>query len=140
MTSDHEKSVLIYLQILKLEKIMNLYFFGSNIIWGRYEIWHFHDWRFDNEHKNIHFEITKSSFFSNFISEQKNKVTLFSSTLKVVKTKLYLLSWSEFILVNYDIFVVSWRCWETPQKSQMTKSLCLPQMTSNKKMKAIYFL
>ena len=40
MTSDHEKSPLIYLQILKLEKIMSLYFLDRTSFEGdmRYDI------------------------------------------------------------------------------------------------------
>ena len=54
--------------------------------------------------------------------DPKNKGTLFSSTLKVLETKVFLLSWSEFILRSYGNFVISWYH-KTPNKTQNYKKL-----------------
>ena len=60
------------------------------------------------------------------MSDPKNKGTLFSSTLKVEEGKVHLFSWSEFILVSYGNFVVSWGFRETPHKSKNDKKLISP--------------
>ena len=72
---------------------------------------------------------TKSSYLPQMTSDLKNKVTLFSSTLKVEKGKMHSFSWSEFILVSFGNFVDSWRYWKTPQKSQNDKMLISPPIT-----------
>ena len=72
---------------------------------------------------------------------QKNKGTLFTSTLKVGAIKVHLFSWSKLILVSYIHFLFSWRYCKTPHNSKNDKKLISP---SNdvwlKKIKALYFL
>ena len=68
----------------------------------------------------------QSSYLPQMTSDIKSKVTLFSPTLKVEKGKVHSFLWSEFILVIYDIFVISWRYWKTPRKSQNDKKLISP--------------
>ena len=94
-------------QLLKLKKIC-LYFLDQTSFEGDMSFLTFCDRWFDNGHMDIYFVITKSIYLSNMMSEQKNMGTLFSSILKVKEIKVYLFPWSEFLVVSYCNFVVSW--------------------------------
>ena len=118
-----KRSALLFLQLWKLKEIKCLYFLDQTSFEGDMSCLTFCDWWFDNEHKNKIFEIIKSSYLSNLVSEQKNKGTLYSSTLKVGEIKVHLFSWLELILVSYGNFVIAWRNWKTPHKSQNDKKL-----------------
>ena len=105
-------------QLSKLKKMKCLDFLDQTSFEGDMSFLTFCDRWFDNGHMDIYFEITKILYLSNMMTERKNKVTLFSSTLKVKEIKVYLFSWSEFIVVSYCNFVISWTYWKTPHKSK----------------------
>ena len=83
--------------------------------------------------------MSKSSYLHQMTSDPKNKGILFSSTLKVGEIKVDLFSWSEFILVSYDDFVVSERYQKTPHKLKRTNSSYLLQITSDLKNEVTFF-
>ena len=115
-----------YIQLLKLKKIKCPYFLDqTSYNWDMSFLY------FLNACPYVPYQISKlkitnSSYLSFMMSDPKNEGTLFSSTLKVGERKVLLFLWSEFILVSYGHFVVSWRHPKTPQKSQNDKKLISP--------------
>ena len=116
-------STLLFLQLLKLKKIKCPYFFDqTSYKWDISFLW------FKNLCPYVQYQITNhkmstSLYLSQMRSDLKNKVTLFTSTLKVEEVKVHLFSWLEFILVSYVNIVISWRYRKTPHKSKKDKNL-----------------
>ena len=113
-------SVLYFLQLLKLKIRKWTYFHDRRTTWLVMKILLFQE---ETGLPLKSHKMTKSSYLPQMTSDQKNNGTLFSSTFKVEDKKLHLFSWSEVNLISYDHFVVSWRNWITPHKSQNDKTL-----------------
>ena len=122
MNSNHENKCTFVSPTFKVEE-KNAFIFSfrhhNTGIWAF--LW------FQNVCSCVHYWITyhkmsKSSYLPPMNSDPKNMFF----NLKVREIEIHLFSCSELILLNYGIFVVSQRYWQTPQKSQNDKKLISP--------------
>ena len=126
MTSDHENKCTFISPTFKVEEYkVSLFFSQTSYYWDISFLWILNICPFVHYQITYH-KTTKCLYLRYMMSDEKNKGTLFPSTLKVGKIKVHLFSWLEFILVSYGHLVVSWRYWKNSHKSQNDKKLLSP--------------
>ena len=114
---------LYFLQLWKLKKEKCTHFHDLSSSWWVMVILLFHE----NTRKPLRsHKMTKSSYIPQFMSNPKNKGTLFSSTLKVEDKQVHLFSWLEVNLVSYGHFVISWGYWTSRQPITSHKMTKIP--------------